>query len=363
MRRFFVALLCVLLPTAALAGGKGNGQGNNGKGNNGNGGYRVVWDDFRRGFTVDSPDAKWFHFNAGPFVGDDGIVTTSNRGLHVRAAGTNPVTGKPAFTKTVAPESQSGLPGGVDHVKWLVYMNHMASSGVPGHDAEHGKILSCESWIRGRTWGTEQHPFGTIVENPNADLRLASFAMNTIDFETFMVYDFFITNEVVYAFYERLPFGRDVLGNYASFSHMIPVARRNVNDQHHLKISYDRSAGTVSWYLDDKKVFEVDRIGYMLDREYVTLDHGGQEEIVDMKQMSCGMGLFTLLDAHRPSDIGLVRLSEVPGTYYDPQYGEPTPAPFYDDYSAESSRLWGQGAEMQVLKYVVSSKPAPRGRK
>lgn len=69
------------------------------------------------------------------------------------------------------------------------------------------------------------------------------------------------------------------------------------------------------------------------------------------------MGMFTLLDAHRPSDIGLAKLSEVPGTYYDPDQGEPAAALFYADNSAEGSRLFGEGAEMTVQKYVVSSKP------
>jgi hypothetical protein len=34
------------------------------------------------------------------FSADDGIVSTSNRGLHVKAAGTNSRIGEPAFSKT-----------------------------------------------------------------------------------------------------------------------------------------------------------------------------------------------------------------------------------------------------------------------
>lgn len=324
--------------------------------------YHTVWDDFRNGFTADSPDAKWFYFNAGPFVADDGVTTTSNKGLSVRAAGTNPSTGQPAFTKSVAPESLSGLSGGLDHPKWLVYMNHLASSGIPGFDAEPGKVLSCEMWLdEGRTYGTQNHPFGNDVSNANDDLRLASFAINTVDFETFMVFDFFITNETIYVFYERLPFGREDLGNYASFSHQIPVKSRKPGDSHKLKISYDREAGTVSWFIDNKRVFQVDKIGYRLDREYLTLDHGGIEEIVDMKQMSCGMGLFTLLDARRPGERSLVRLSEIPGTYFNPDLGEPFEENFVDNSSLESSRLFGQGSSMKIRRYIVSSMPATPG--
>lgn len=322
--------------------------------------YDVEWDNFRNGFQTTGANAKWFYFGAGPFVGDDGIESTRNGKLTVKAKGTNPSTGKPMFTKTVAPESQNGgLPGGLDHVKWLSYMSHFTASGQPGFDAVRGRVLSCEAEIGGRTYGTAQNPFGTLVDDPNDDLRLGSFALNSTDFESFMVFDFFVTNKRVYAFYERLPFGRSgPLGNYAAFSHQIPVfERRNVNDSVKLRISYDRSAGKVSWWVNERKVFEVDRIGYRLqNRQLLTLDHGGQESLVDVKQLDCGMGLFTLLDGYRPSDIGLVRISEEPYFYYDPNVGPPALAPMWDDYSAASNRLWGQGAEITVENYRVSSR-------
>src|SRR5262249_15246750 len=76
----------------------------------------LLWDDFHHGFTVDTPTARWFHFSAGPFVADDGIPSTSAHGLSVVSSGTNPQTGQPAFTKTVAQEEvNGGLPGGLDH--------------------------------------------------------------------------------------------------------------------------------------------------------------------------------------------------------------------------------------------------------
>jgi len=232
-------LVAIALVMPALATGAEDANRNKPKDR----GYSYVWDDFKDGFKINTPDAKWFYFSAGPFVGDDGIVTTRpGQGMKVRASGTNARTGKPAFTSTVAPESQSGLAGGIDHVKWLVYMNNQASTGYPGFDAEVGKEFSCEATIGGQTFGTQNHPFGTLVEDPDTDLRLASFALNAVDFETFMVFDFFVTNEQIYAFYERLPFARETLGNYASFSHMIPVHRRKKGDEDRLRVGYDRQA-------------------------------------------------------------------------------------------------------------------------
>jgi hypothetical protein len=315
---------------------------------------RVLWDDFSDGFSVNTPDAKWFYFADGSFVGNDGVVSTSARGLDVAAGGTNPATGQPAFVSTLAQEQENGgIPGDLDHVKWLAYMNHTASSGYPGFDAVPGREVACDTWIRGQTFGTANHPFGDAVVDPDDDLRLASVAMNTIDFETFMVFDFWLTNKHIFAYYERLPFARAQLGNYASFSYAIPVANRLPGDQHHLRIAYDRAAGRVGWYVDDREVFSVDRPGYRIGRQNMLIDHGGVDTPVSLRQLDCGMGMFTLLDAYGPSDKALVRISSAPDSYFDPILGEPTPARFLDDRSLPSNRLFGQGAEMQVRSYVV----------
>ena len=330
--------------------------------------YALVWDDFRGGFSVGAPDAKWFYFTSGPFVGDDGIASTSRAGgLTVRAKGTHPTTGKPAFTRTLgqegAADNPSALPGGLDHVKWLVYMNHLASSGVPGFDAVAGRELAFQTGLSGESFGTAGHPFRAAVSNPNDDVRLASSAMTTIDFDTFMVFDLFVTNRRIYAVYERLPFARDRYGNYAAFSYMIPVATRTPNEWHALEIAYDKSAGTVRWLVNDREAFRVTRIGRRIDRQYLTLDHGGAETDVSPNQLDGGMGLFTLLDGYRPSNKALVRLSKADGFYYDAGTGQvaaPGSGYFLDETSAPGSRLFGQGAELRVQAYAVSSRaPAP----
>ena len=318
--------------------------------------YKLVWDDFKSGFDASGgPNARWFYFSALPFVGDDGIEYTSKKhGLTVVPPGHNPWNGNPAFTSTVAQEDDGGLLGGLDHVKWLVYMNHTASSGYPGFDAEPNRELSCETWVKAKTYGTKKNPFG--VCDPEDDPRLAAVGANSIDFETFMVFDFFITNETVYALYERLPFGRATLGNYAAFTFMVPVASAHPDHENHLRVGYNKSAGVVKWYVDDEEVFSVDNIGHRIDRDYMTIDHGGVEEDVSPNQIDCGMGLFTLLDGHLPSEEGLVRLSSEPNFYFDPEVGEPAPQTFVDEESLEESRIWGQGARIDVKKYVVSSK-------
>lgn len=336
--------------------------------------YRTVWDDFRSGFSVaatpGAAGARWFYFSAGPYVGDDGVPTTSNQGLRVIPKGTNPTTGQPAFTRTLGQESTNGgLPGGLDHVKWLVYANAVASAGYPGFDAVPGQELACETWLSGRTFGTDGHPFGGRVEDANDDLRLSAVAFNAIDFETFIVADFFVTNERIYALYERLPFGRPssggTLGEYASFTFTVPVANRAIGGEHHLKIAYDRSRGVMRWLVDDTEVMRVDRLGFLIDRQHMILDHGGSETLVQPRQLACGMGMFTLLDASRPpqrgsnpGNEGLVRLSMAQNFYFHTGRGQPIPQTFADPDSRQSSRLFGQGAELNVRRLVVSSRSA-----
>ena len=321
--------------------------------------FSLIWDNFRNGFSANGPAAKWFYFSAGSFIGNDGVTSTGEHGLTVVAGGSNALTGFPAFTKTLGQEfsadNPNGVPGGVDHVKWLVYMNHIASSGVPGFDAVEGQKLVFTTWISGRSFGTGGHPFGNAVLDSDDDLRLGASAMNTIDFDSFMVFDFWLTNKRIYAFYERLPFGRDRLGNYAAFSYMIPVRNRAAADEHKLSISYDRSAGIVRWLVDDDVVFLVNRLGHRIDRRFMTIDHGGVEQDVSPQQLDGGMGLFTLLDGFLPSHKALVRLSSTPNLYFDTISGQPTPQVFLDEHSLPANRLFGQGARLEIKAYKVSS--------
>jgi hypothetical protein len=216
-------------------------------------------DDFIHGFDATSGTGNWFYFSGGTFVGNDGTATISSHGLQVSS---------PVFQSTVPQDDGThGLPGGFDHGKWLVYANRY-TNGIPGFAAEVGRELSVEATVSAQTFHTDQHPFGTAVTNSEDDLRLASAALNGIDLESWMVFDIFLTNTRIYAFYERLPFGRGAaLGNYAAFSFQIPLADRRPGDEHQLSTAYDRGAGTVRWIVDDKERFRVDRLGYRIDRQ------------------------------------------------------------------------------------------------
>ena len=322
-------------------------------------GTALLWDDFALPFSVGTPTSKWFYFQDGAFVANDGLTQSDmgTGGMAVWPPGWGTETGDPVFSLTVPPDSAT--PGQYDHVKWLAYMNHAASTGIAGFDATAGKELACEVAITGWTYGTHRSPFPQVVA-PLEDPRLASFAQNTIDFETGMVFDFFFTNKRIYVLYERLPFARTATNHYAAFTYMIPVGwRTSIYDWHNAKIAYNPTAGTVRWLLNGVEVFRVSQLGRRLDRQWMAIDHGGTEQTVAMRQLNCGMGLFTLLDASLGGSSGLVRLSGAPSFYFQTAMGEPNVTSFADEYSLPNSRLFQQGAQFQVRNYKVTYTPVP----
>ncbi|MFT3776178.1 MAG: hypothetical protein QM820_63350 [Minicystis sp.] len=69
------------------------------------------------------------------------------------------------------------------------------------------------------------------------------------------------------------------------------------------------------------------------------------------------MGTFTFLDGYGPTNRGLVQIDAENSTYFNPRQGAPASVSFIDSSSAAQSRLFGEGAAMQVRRYVVSSRP------
>jgi hypothetical protein len=61
----------------------------------------LLAEGFREGLDLTH---TWALTSIESFTADDGVVTTSPNGLHVRAAGANPATGEAAFTLSGAGE-------------------------------------------------------------------------------------------------------------------------------------------------------------------------------------------------------------------------------------------------------------------
>lgn len=160
------------------------------------------------------------------------------------------------------------------------------------------------------------------------------------------MFEFTLTNDAVYAMYERLPFARTPDNHYASFTYLVRVADRVPEDWHDMRITYDRCRRSVTWHLEDEEVFKVDKIGHYLGPEQLgdlVIDRGGvEEEVPELRQMTCGFGSFSLMDSTVDGKPGLVRLVETEGYYVRP------------DEFLDGDRLIGQGTKLEVASVTVT---------
>ncbi|MFC4031623.1 DUF6081 family protein [Streptomyces polygonati] len=306
-------------------------------------------DDFRSGFDTTT---TWLPQSSGGLPAGDGIPSTSGAGLTVVPTGTNPATGRPAFVATSAQDSAAG--GTADHVKWLAFPQHIAGTGLPGFDVPATGSLTCSITMSGRSYGVDRQPFGPAVTDPHSDVRLAAADMVTADFETNAVFDWSVTDTRIYAVYERL---RTPGSSYAAYSYAVPIARRTPGEQDAYAVRIDKGGTRVTWLLNGKAVMSTARIGYrVFDRADMLMDHGGTEQPVTLRQLTCGMGMFTVLDATGPDGRALVKLDSTPGFYYSTLRGQPRPQTFVDTASLASDRLWGQGEVLKVRSVDVTAR-------
>ncbi|CAL9410340.1 hypothetical protein SUDANB171_01638 [Streptomyces sp. enrichment culture] len=334
----------VLAPAAATATGTRAEAGGAGAGAPAT---VLFGDSYEQGFST-GEDGRWMVIGDEDWPAGDGVPTTEGGTLRVAPAAVHPGTGEPAFGRTTGQQAEGGG-GALDHIKWIAFPQVFTADGTPGFEVPATGSISCEHRLSARTYGTQDHPFGAAVSDPDSDPRLASVGMVTADFATQAIADFSVTNSAIYAIYERLPAEG---ATYAAYAYAIPVATRAPGDVHDLEIRIDQGGKRVTWLVDGRQKLQTDRIGTRaFDRRHMTIDHGGTEERLALRQVTCGFALGTLLDGARPGarqGQGLVRLDSTPGFYFDPRSGQPVPQTFLDEASGADSRLWGQGAELRV---------------
>eukprot|EP00245_Coleochaete_scutata_P012808 TRINITY_DN5022_c0_g1_i1.p1 TRINITY_DN5022_c0_g1~~TRINITY_DN5022_c0_g1_i1.p1 ORF type:complete len:335 (-),score=45.31 TRINITY_DN5022_c0_g1_i1:549-1553(-) len=294
---------------------------------------------FSGGYNPADPASPYFFFpsnaSAGTFA-DDGVIKIGPDAVEVTAK---------SFTKTL-PLSDIGT---LDHPKYLGILK--VPYGPPA--SSPAKKVVFEIKVCGRTYQTEANPFpSSLITDPNDDVRLASFGFVNLDFGTSIVLDFLLTNKGIYAVYERLAFS-PALGPYKAFTQAKRVGNRVVNQWSSLKIVYNKQGGIVSWYVNNKVVFSVKKIGFISpDPDAVVIyENSGPEVVVSPAGFQSGFGYFTILDFTDPknksSDIGLVKLVSTPGAYSKP-------TKWFDPLANLGNRLWGQGAQIRVKSHTVS---------
>jgi hypothetical protein len=133
--------------------------------------------------------------------------------------------------------------------------------------------------------------FGRAADEPRPGVDLGAGGVISVDVETGIVFDFFVTHDRVFAVYERLALRPGA--EFAAFTYAVPVADRTPDVVHRLEVTFDRTAAAAHWRVDGRHVLSVDRIGFRsLDDTYLTRDNGRREEEALPRQFSYGLGLF-----------------------------------------------------------------------
>ena len=306
--------------------------------------------DGTQGIYNPSDGCPYFFFGdpSVPFVGDDGVITQDFKSGYIMV---NSI----PFTLSL-PQTPAG---GLDHVKYLNYQTD-PKFVEPKETLRYDIEMSCETV-------TGDVPFpDDLVTDADKDIRISSCASNAIDFTTAMVFDWFMTGPkngkegIKGCFYERLPFLQNCTDPnqpecYHAFSSFNATGTRYKGDKEYLSIEYDRKAGEVRWYDKGELVCSTGNLGTPNPGFVKRLDHGGNDKIVDLNQLSLGYGNFNLLDManflDEDSETGLVKLSSIPGFYVFP-----CETCFYDLDSEESNRLFGEGAKFAVWKSQATIK-------
>lgn len=247
-------------------------------------GHRVLVDDFSRGLDVGAATSAWRLRPVRGFPVGDGVVSTGPGGLVVTPTGRGP-DGSPAFAEPEQPLTEG------EHLRWAVFVNRDTAEGLPGVPVAPTGVLSFGATVGLRAFGLDAHPYPAEVTDPYRDLRLGSAAVICMDRETGLVLDVIVTDRCVFAVYERLAFPGS---SHAGFSYAVPVADRQPDHEHQVRIEYDRGEGRACWYLGEDEVFRVEALGRRLDRPQDLLrDNGRPDEAVLPRQLYCGVALFT----------------------------------------------------------------------
>lgn len=249
-------------------------------------GTELFREDFTGGLVTEGPGAPWRLRPVDGLVGGDGLVRGGPDGLVVVPSAADPRTRRPAFT-----EPKPGPDGGAPHhLRWGAFTTGGTAGARGGFAAEPGELLSVTAEMGLRGFGLRSHPYDDVDE-PTAAPGLGVGGLISVDLESGIIFDFFVTHSRLYAVYERLALQPDA--EFASFTYCVPVAERAPGQLHRLEICYDAAAAAVHWKADGQQVLSVDRIGFRsLDARWLRRDNGGREEAVQPRGLSFGLGLF-----------------------------------------------------------------------
>lgn len=165
--------------------------------------------------------------------------------------------------------------------------------------------------------------FRTRIRNIHADYRLCCSALSVYDTNSSIYAMFLLTNDAIYAYYERKPSNEVSLHTcknclhcgetecHASFASAVLVQMRGfrggkgsdmLDDFYRLGIGIDGLQGHINWYIDRRLVYSLNRIGYRLPDQYQVLERGGAPHLVSIESVRIGVGHYSFLDHQLPNN-------------------------------------------------------------
>jgi hypothetical protein len=284
---------------------------------------------------------------------------------------------KGLFTRFIIQPFYTDIAAGnsvLDHVKFLEFTDPL---NVP----PKGKLIY-ELTLGGQI--NQPAILPNYVLSPN-DPRTGSLAMVQLTLADFLIMDILMTNDAIYAFYERLPFGLSATRSYSVFSSFYKLQDRQPNDVHQLQMVIDNHKRTLTWS-SEKNSVTVDHPGLQPGKVYengksynnqfttvLIVNPGGptnlQTDTVVPQQVQIGFGAFTLMDMapfvkHNDNLPGYIRLSNTdylkPTQFlFDKTLPPPTNCRFSTDPNVVT--VYGQGAVLDIYEAkVVTEEPSCR---
>jgi hypothetical protein len=315
--------------------------------------YYDCFEDFDIGQCEEN---DWNYFTGEGFIANDGKTKVGSEGVFMTAR---------KFRKTYPDveeeEDETAVPsyGWLDHFKTFAIRNSRYSIPDCGE-------LYAEFCVSGRTYGTDDQPFGNAVLNPQSDFRLAAATVNMLDLDSGLHIAIAFTNDSIWAIYEMLPFdddGEEGIGR-ASFASATLIGRRNgqnpMSDFVQAGLALDRRKGA-KWYLNGCLVHQVNRLGFPTDPKDMIYDVGGTPQEVQLKCAHIGFGLMTYLDGvspqnYRDLNAANLALSKLTDFKYKNPWIPMREVEFVFEDNPISARLFGQGASIKVKEIKVENR-------
>ncbi len=136
----------------------------------------------------------------------------------------------------------------------------------------------------------------------------AGVVLNMVSFATGQLFDWFVSDNQVFALIERLPSnvtGAGEVGLDLAYTQIVKVADVTPGETHNVGIRYTRRPGEsyVEYLLDGELFVRVDHVGIPVDKQadapfagYAPSLGAGEELADQLDEFSIGHGLFSLLD-------------------------------------------------------------------